>query len=377
MDPPALKKQKINGQVSVDFTNLPNGVFGLILKYLTKQDKHNSCLVNRKWSRLIRSFTEIISLFGSKIDLSERLRFMSRAFTNLKSLVLDNVSALDTENLKLIPKSIVSLEIGHCNFNNKHVSKLPRDIQNLELIDCPNLQRNNGFHKLPSRLRQLRLRNITVSNVALKALVEANLTHLTSLEILYCKTTDKAIEELKPLTQLQKLHIRSPLLTSAGIANIPSSITDLDLAISNKNSLQQGYHNFPTDLLTLRLNTVKVKDGLQTLSRCTRLQSLNLQNCRELSDEHFKHLPPSIIHLDLSSSDIEDSSLSYLPPSLQILRLERCGISNQGIKNLLGSSCASTLKTLDIAGCRKITQSAFNNAKNVSHLDIVVEPESL
>lgn len=117
-------------------------------------------------------------------------------------------------------------------------------------------------------------------------------------------------------------------------------------------------------LTSLSLDGSSLSYSLMELTRLKQLNSLSLDGCKSITDEHLQHLSSmqSLTHINVSATDITGVSLSALQ-SLNTLQIEEChDISTPGfnavlkLTNLRGLRLSGSLEALSTAALAQLSQ---------------------
>jgi Leucine-rich repeat (LRR) protein len=249
-------------------------------------------------SRSLISLTSLAILRSIKV-LSDDIVSLSK-LTNLEKITFSSVNHLNEAALCLIPT----------------LTKL----KSIKIEDCGGLS-------------GLGLSRLLINNDS-----------IAELELLncWCRDDELSSEEfhcLSTLTNLTKLTLSGSKLDDIGLNMICSHcllIEHLDIFF------------VPNDLIT--------EEGLNNIHHLSHLSYLGL--CFKNSWLAKLSHNSSLVHLDLSYSDVSDEGLSFLSSltNLTKLDLEYCNITDEGLSFL---SSLANLKSLDLECCKKITDTGL------------------
>jgi hypothetical protein len=160
------------------------------------------------------------------------------------------------------------------------------------------------------------------------------------------KVTDTWLEHLKPLTQLQFLHLPGTQITGDGLQHLKGL----------------------TQLRALMLSDTQVSDaGLEHLKPLIQLQSLDLRGTK-VTDAGLKHLKglTQLELLDLSYTEVTDAGLQHLRGLRQLewLFLDDTKVTDAGLKHIKGMH---RLQRLGLGGTR-ITNAGLADLKGLTQL---------
>src|SRR5215475_7911106 len=146
------------------------------------------------------------------------------------------------------------------------------------------------------RLKRLNLRGTKITDTTLEHL--ANVTTLESLDVGFAQITDVGLDRLTPLTNLKELVIGGNKLTDTGLQSLRQlpGLTSLNLGGSQRTDsglwtislTEMGLDAIATlkELRELRLDGMPVSARwLERLKGLNKLERLNLQGCKRLSDD--------------------------------------------------------------------------------------------
>ncbi|XP_062299551.1 LOW QUALITY PROTEIN: NACHT, LRR and PYD domains-containing protein 12-like, partial [Scomber scombrus] len=239
--------------------------------------------------------------------------------------------------------------------NSSHLTEL--DLSGNDLLDS-GLKLLCDFLKSPDcRLKTLRLYGCRLSEISCASLVlalKSNSSHLTELDLGFNELQDSGLKLLcdflkSPDCRLETLRLEHCSLSEISCASLvsalksnPSHLTELNLRWNN-------------------LNDVKLLCELKESPDC-RLETLRLSDCY-LSETHCEVLAsalksnPHLTDLDLSNSNLSDSSVKRLSAGLEspncrlkTLRLRNCRLSEISCASLVSAlkSNPSHLTELDL-----------------------------
>ena len=171
---------------------------------------------------------------------------------------------------------------------------------------------------------------------------------------------------------MKSLDLSFTLLTDDhfGKAVLPKSLKELKLnacrELTEKTLVQIGDQCPELNRIDLYWNCVISDFGIKRLSKCTKLDYVNLSGCKYLSDSSINHLTencPDISVLNLTRMEgITDKSIEYISdrtPKLKELYLYACAqISDKAFK-YLSESEITKLELLEVCGCADLKDDTF------------------
>lgn len=185
------------------------------------------------------------------------------------------------------------------------------------------------------RLRHLDLRGTKATDSTLQFLSGCPL--LESLDISFAQVTDIGLNNLTSLTNLKELAIGGNKLTDNGLLALRQmpSLTSLDVSGSHREDsglwsvslTEEGLNSIATlgALRHLRLNGTGVTSrGLEKLKGLSRLERLDLQDCRRVTDDALPSLDAmkSLRLVDVTGSGMTEAGVAALRrarPDLRVL----------------------------------------------------------
>lgn len=187
---------------------------------------------------------ETLKVLSSMKDL-QRLSFRSCgkiSGSGLKYLLeLPTLQYLDFENCYLSPegieslgqmKHLIALEFGHTRLTADGINKLSR-IQTLEYLNLNGSTVDSAWIEALSKLPRLRSLVLNVCRIDPRAIamIPEHLPNLTQLQMRYSPLTDKAIEPLKGLKDLQFLDMERSGVSAEGAVKLKRELGRPDLQI--------------------------------------------------------------------------------------------------------------------------------------------------
>ncbi|KAE9603152.1 putative leucine-rich repeat domain, L domain-containing protein [Lupinus albus] len=340
---------------------------------------------------------ELRTLDLSYLPITEKCLSSIFKLQHLEDLVLEGCygigdESLDDDVFKLGCKTLKKLDISGCqNISHIGLSKLTSisgSIEQLILADGSpvTLALADGLNKL-SMLQSINLGGCLVTSSGLKAIGNLCIS-LKELSLSKCMgVTDEAISFLvSKHKDLRKLDITCcRKITDVSIASIANSCINLTSLRMESCTLvsREAFVLIGQKcqyLMELDLTDNEVDDeGLRSISRCSRLSSLKVGICLNITDRGLAYIGKccsKLKELDLyRSTGITDLGIAAVCrgcPDLEMLNTAYCtSITDSSLFSL--SKC-SNLKTLEIRGCLLVTSIGLAaiamNCKLLSRLDI-------
>ncbi|XP_015897663.3 F-box/LRR-repeat protein 3 isoform X1 [Ziziphus jujuba] len=314
---------------------------------------------------------------------------------NLEDLVLEGCFGIDDDSLAPLKygcKSLKKLDMSSCqNISYVGLSSLSgagETLQELTLayVSPVTLAFANCLKKLPM-LQTLKLDGCLVTSAGLKAIGNWCVS-LRELSLSKCSgVTD---ESLSPLVtkhrDLRKLDITCcRKITYVSIADITNSCTVLTslrmescTLVPREAFVLIGQRCHSLEEIDLTDNEVD-DEGLKSISRCSKLSSLKLGICLNITDKGVVDIGmrcSKLTELDLyrctGITDLGTSAIAYGCPGLEMINISYCkDITDSSLRSL--SKC-SRLNTLESRGCPLITSLGLAaiavGCKQLTKLDI-------
>ncbi|KAK7300856.1 hypothetical protein RJT34_11707 [Clitoria ternatea] len=333
---------------------------------------------------------EIRSLDLSYLPITEKCLHHILNLKYIEDLVLEHCLGIDDEGLltlKACCKSMKMLNLSKCqNISHIGLTSLTNGAQNLEkLILSYGLAVTTDLAKCLQRFQRLQfvqLDGCVGTSSGLKA-VGNSCASLKDLNL--CKCAAVTDESLSFLVQthkdLEKLDITCcHKITHASIYNITNSCSRLtSLRMESCSLVSKEAFLFIGQcqhLEELDVTDTNVDDeGLELISRCTKLSNLKLGICLKITDNGLKHIArrcSELKHLDLyRSSRITDEGIITISngcSSLEVINIAYN--SNVTDSSLVSLSKCPELRTLEIRGCSQISSVGLSNiAARCRHLE--------
>ncbi|MBA4118270.1 MAG: hypothetical protein C0514_05165 [Candidatus Puniceispirillum sp.] len=213
--------------------------------------------------------------------------------------------------------------------------------------------------------------------------------HVPPVQCLDPSTTDDDLEHLWNVTDLDLSHC--PLITNKGLCFVADSVITIN--VSNCAGVTDAGVSKLAGAKSVNLSNCPITDkgvvfltGAKrvNLSHCpgitgaaiqyvTNATILNLSHCPEVTDEDFALLTGTRILNVSNCPGVTDTGLKYLY-SVQNLNINNCPeVTDMGLGYLMKIKTIypSSLKTLSVSGCPKVTQGAKNTlrARGVKVID--------
>ncbi|XP_019446580.1 PREDICTED: F-box/LRR-repeat protein 3-like isoform X1 [Lupinus angustifolius] len=340
---------------------------------------------------------ELRTLDLSYLPITEKCLSSIFKLQHLEDLVLEGCygigdESLDDDVFKQGCKTLKKLDISGCqNISHIGLSKLTSisgSVEQLILADGSpvTLSLADGLNKL-SMLQSIVLGGCLVTSSGLKAIGNLCIS-LKELSLSKCMgVTDEALSFLvSKHKDLRKLDITCcRKITDVSIASIANSCINLTSLRMESCTLvpREAFVLIGQKcqyLMELDLTDNEVDDeGLKSISRCSRLSSLKVGICLNITDRGLAYIGKccsKLKELDLyRSTGITDLGIAAVCrgcPDLEMLNTAYCtSITDSSLFSL--SKC-SNLKTLEIRGCLLLTSIGLAaiamNCKQLSRLDI-------
>ncbi|KAF4401355.1 hypothetical protein G4B88_001549 [Cannabis sativa] len=314
----------------------------------------------------------------------------------LEDLVLEGCFGIDDSSLEVLKcscKSLKKLDLSSCqNITHVGLSSLTNIAgENLEELTLSYVSPvtsvlADSLRGLPM-LQTVKLDGCLVTSAGLKAIGDWCVS-LRELSLSKCSgVTDDGLSSLViKHRDLRKLDItccrRITYVSIAHITNSCSALTSLKMEscalVSREAFVLIGQRCRFLEELDLTDNEID-DEGLKSISRCSKLSSLKLGICLDITDKGVAHVGFScskLKELDLyRCTDITDSGISAIAsgcPDLEMINIAYCkDISDDSLVSL--SKC-SRLNTFEGRGCPLITSSGLaaiaTQCKQLVKLDI-------
>jgi len=335
-----------------------------------------------KWRLLDAHFESIISHFPNIRELS--LESCSKITVNSLRAVAANCAKLTKINLQ-----------GCTSLDNTSVSVLARACSNLEVIDLRAINFETGgmddatlteiSEGIPG-LRELYLWNSKVTDFGLSHLA-LNCSNLAVLDLWNNKAvTAVGINELaENCPQLRQLNLSNiPTIDSQAITALVSHCTALKSLDLNRAGRSDDLYDgiaalvegkFELELLKIRAHFNLSGEALASLAmHFTTLKELDLGGSNTLNDSIVETIAvncPLLESLYLWATDVGDLGVQYLTQNcafLTTLELWNCTlISDAALQHLAKASFATSLSTLILRGCDKITDQGLEYLSQSCH----------
>ncbi|KAL5125182.1 F-box/LRR-repeat protein 3 [Glycine soja] len=335
---------------------------------------------------------EIRSLDLSYLPITEKCLHHILQLEHLEDLVLEHCLGIEDHGLATLQascKSMKMLNLSKCqNIGHIGIASLTSGAHNLEkLILSSSLSVTTDLAKcLQSfpRLRSVKLDSCLGTKSGLKAIGNLGAS-LKELNLSKCVgVTDENLPFLvQTHKDLEKLDITCcHTITHASISSLTNSclrITSLRMESCSLVSREGFLFIGRCQLLEeLDVTDTEIDDqGLQSISRCTKLSCLKLGICLMITDDGLKHIASScskLKHLDLyRSSRITDEGIVAAAlgcPSLEVVNIAyNNNITDTSLESF--SKCQK-LRTLEIRGCPRISPKGLSNiASKCKYLEML------
>ncbi|KAJ1437524.1 Leucine-rich repeat [Sesbania bispinosa] len=333
---------------------------------------------------------EIQSLDLSYLPITEKCLSHILQLKHLEDLVLEHCLGIDDEGLATLQASCESmkmLNLSKCqNISHIGLTALTNGAQNLEkLILSNSLAVTNDLamclQSFP-RLQLVKVDGCAGTSSGLKA-IGTSCASVKELNLCKCvAATDETVSFLvQTLNVLEKLDITCcRKITHASIYSITNSCTRLTSLRMESCSMvnSDAFILIGQCQLLEELDATDTEiddEGLESISRCTKLSSLKLGICLKITDNGLKHIASrcsELKYLDLyRSSRITDEGITAIAhgcSSLEVINIAYN--SNVTDASLVSLSKCQKLKTLEIRGCRHISSVGLSNiAVRCRHLE--------
>ncbi|GAB4833255.1 F-box/LRR-repeat protein 3 [Ancistrocladus abbreviatus] len=338
---------------------------------------------------------EIRSLDLSYLPITNKCLPAILKLQNLEDLVLEGCFGIDDDSLAALKqgsKSLKTLDMSSCqNVSHVGLSSLTSGtgcLQQLILAyGSPVTHALADSLQRLSKLQSIKLDGCLVTCAGLKA-IGSWCESLRELSLSKCYgVTDEGLSCLvTKLKELRKLDITCcRKITDVAIAHITSSCTSLTCLRMESCSLVPreafvliGQRCLLLEELDLTDNEVD-DEGLKSISRCSKLRSLKLGICLNITDEGLTYVGmkcSKLVELDLyRSAEVTDSGILAIAhgcPVLEMINMSYCKEVADG--SLIALSKCSKLNTLECRGCPFITSLGLAaiavGCKQLSRLDI-------
>jgi len=378
---------------------LPSEILNSIFEYVKLEDRCMASMVSKHWmkSAWLRVTNMEFNLRHRPDQESIIVRTLQKC-TNVRNVTLRDCYNVSGRVLRYLPASVQSFEFYNCcnltkSTTNDDIKYLPRDMTNLALKNCENI--NDVVPFLPASLKSLDLSGSRVSDVSkvprgLKSLILSRsplplkslaglpdtlvtldlsqcALELDALENLPCSIrslnlsgcatlTDQQLAQLSALSELKTLVLEgSANITSKGIEELPASLQVLsikycaginDRAVLSiprnlkefslwkcKSVTKAGLIRLPSTLVSLKLVHTAINDEMVGMLP-SNLTKLSLFGCQQVTDAGLQLLPQNVVDLDLSWTSTTDKGLRGLAdrlPYLNKVNLSNTKISREGI----------------------------------------------
>ncbi|CAJ2656117.1 unnamed protein product [Trifolium pratense] len=340
---------------------------------------------------------QLSSMDLSYLPITEKCLTSIFKLQHLEDLVLEGCFGVGDDSLNNLVvnqgcKTLKKLDISGCqNISHIGLSKLTSIsgcVKQLVLADGSpaTLAFADSLSKL-SMLQSITLDGCIITSDGLKAIGNLCIS-LKELSLSKCSgVTDEALSFLvSKHRDLRKLDItccrKITDVSIASIANSCRSLTSLKMEsctlVSSEAYILIGQKCHYLEELDLTDNEID-DEGLESISRCSRLSSLKLGICLNITDRGVSYVGmccSKIKELDLyrctGVTDLGISAIASGCPDLEMINTAYCtSITDRALFCL--SKCAN-LQTLEIRGCLLVTSiglaSISMNCKQLSRLDI-------
>ena len=188
---------------------------------------------------------------------------------------------------------------------------------------------------------------------------------VVAVDLLFAKTTDEDLAQLKVLTSLERLDLggRVSKFTNSGLAALEGMKNLRSLSLAGSKITDGGLSHIKglTELRRLNLGKLITDAGLEHLKDLTNMEDLDLAG-NKITDAGLKHLAgmKKLKRLDLSNTLITDAGLEHLKGFTELKQLflyANHGITDAGLKHL---AALKQLKYLDLTAT-KITDNGGND----------------
>ncbi|KAI4353482.1 hypothetical protein L6164_002428 [Bauhinia variegata] len=338
---------------------------------------------------------EIRSLDLSYLPITDKCLSSVFKLQYLEDLVLEGCYGIDDDNLDVFKhgcKTLKKLDISGCQ-NISHIglcalTNSSRCLEQLSLADGSPVTSAlaDGLNKL-CMMQSIKLDGCLVTSSGLKALGNSCMS-LRELSLSKCLgVSDEALSFLlSKHKDLRKLDItccrKITDISISSIANSCTSLTSLRMEsctlVPREAFILIGQQCHYLEELDVTDNEID-DEGLKSISQCSRLSSLKLGICLNITDRGLAFIGmgcSKLKELDLyRSAGITDSGIAAIAcgcPGLEMINLAYCtGITDGSL--ILLSKC-SILETLEIRGCILVTSiglaSIAVKCKQLSRLDV-------
>ncbi|KAK2432585.1 F-box/LRR-repeat protein [Trifolium repens] len=340
---------------------------------------------------------QLSSMDLSYLPITEKCLSSIFKLQHLEDLVLEGCFGVGDDSLNNLVfnqgcKTLKKLDISGCqNISHIGLSKLTSIsgcVEQLVLADGSpvTLSFADSLSKL-SMLQSITLDGCIITSDGLKAIGNLGIS-LKELSLSKCSgVTDEALSFLvSKHRDLRKLDItccrKITDVSIASIANSCRSLTSLKMEsctlVSSEAYILIGQKCHYLEELDLTDNEID-DEGLESISRCSRLSSLKLGICLNITDRGVAYVGmccSKLKELDLyrctGVTDLGISAIASGCPDLEMINTAYCtSITDRALFCL--SKCAN-LQTLEIRGCLLVTSiglaSISMNCKQLSRLDI-------
>ncbi|KAH6765719.1 RNI-like superfamily protein [Perilla frutescens var. hirtella] len=295
---------------------------------------------------------------------------------NLKELTLVGCPGIDDDSLKNMKqgsKSLEVLDISYCsNISFNGLVSLINDaklLHQLNLAYCFSVTSDLAkcFYKM-SELQIIKLDGCRVSFALLKSIAD-DCENLKELSCFKCNgVTDEGLSYIaRKHKQLRKLDITCcQEITDASINIITNSCSYLtSLRMENCSMVSKEAFvligNRCQSLEDVDFTETEIDDeGLEAISRCSKLKSLKLGLCVHITDHglsrvggHCQNLRDLDLYRCMAITDVGIAAIAYGCPLLEMINMAYC--DKIGDDSLTSLANCPRLKTLEIRGCPSIS----------------------
>ncbi|PWA60297.1 VIER F-box protein 2 [Artemisia annua] len=393
----------------VDYANsLPDECLALIFTFLTTtNDRNISSLVSRRWLQIEAQTRTHLSL-NAKSDLHPFIPSIFTRFNSLTHLVLrnnDSISINDDDMILITSmspnltrlkiseceqltdsgmavftkncKELKEFSCAYCRFSDLGMFELLDNCCKLEVLhvkrsfDKPGVGARRAKFRAGGAVNTLKVIKLTnVFNERLFTPLISCCKNLKSLKMIWCGgKMGRALEKIRDDNCLAEVYLDNVNVSDVGVSSLAKCRDLIELNIKSSRCTDVGLISIAENCRALKKLYVghylfrnEIGDeGLIALGKhCVNLEELVLigVNATYVSLEVIAANCQNLVRLELchidTITDVELMCIVEKCVALKILRIEECGVSNNGIE-ALGLGCPN-LVNLNVIKCRKVTR---------------------